>query len=544
MNMKTGILIGYFSKQDEAMAAFKNLRRKGFRRAALVSKNDEGQMIEHDPFRRTCVIWTSATFLLLSLIAIISSMTFHWSAARPVVISYTAIAAAISGIIGALSSIFWVTRKRFGVNKKLIAEHARWLFTDETVLIFQGPIENLSTPFNLLLESGETPPALFALHPHYDIPQHNDSNQIPAPMTISELQEHAKRLASGHQISENSIRNKEPLNHLELNRKWTEKVCQSLSEANKLQQTMPPAAEWLLDNEYMLESAARDVQKNLPLKFYKELPSLSSGKLKGLPRIYSLARHLVFHTDMRLDEESILAFIESYQTTNPLSIGELWVVPQMLRCVLLEGIAQIASRTMDDLREHEMADFWANRLITANRRDPNYIFSIMSELSKSRKDPSHYFATQLIDYLYDEGNVLGAVQSWLERTFHKNTAELGQQVTSRQTKDQLSIGNAFGSLRQLSLLDWKKCFERASVVEHTLSDDPSDVYAKMDFSTRNRYRHAIEDLRRRSRLSENEIATCAIEMASKSAEQNPHDLLGAHVGTYLIGGKREQLAKK
>ncbi|MFH1516378.1 MAG: glycosyl transferase, partial [Pseudomonadota bacterium] len=239
-----------------------------------------------------------------------------------------------------------------------------------------------------------------------------------------------------------------------------------------------------------------------------------------------------------------MAFIEAYQTVKPLSIGELWAVPQMLRTVLLEGIGRIAGRTLTELREREMADFWANRLITANRRDPGLIFSIMAELAEAQQKPSSYFAVQLMDYLYDEGTVLAPVQSWIERTFHKSLNELGLHVANRQTKDQLSIGNAFISLRQLALFDWKKCFERVSQVEQTLRQDPADIYAQTDFATRDRYRRAIEDLHRGSSLTEEEVAEHAIEMATEAGSDDVYDELSAHVGTYLIGEKRGDLARR
>ena len=53
--MKTGILIGYFAKHDEALEAFADLKRKGYRRVAWVSKSMEGIVRTGDPFRRRLV---------------------------------------------------------------------------------------------------------------------------------------------------------------------------------------------------------------------------------------------------------------------------------------------------------------------------------------------------------------------------------------------------------------------------------------------------------------------------------------------------------
>ena len=81
-----------------------------------------------------------------------------------------------------------------------------------------------------------------------------------------------------------------------------------------------------------------------------------------------------------------------------------------------------------------------------------------------------------------------------------------------------------------------------SAVEQTLRTDPAGVYAAMDFATRDRYRHAVEEIARRSPLSEDEVARKAVDLAS---EQCPHakpeaaatapavDRAG-HVGYFLI----------
>src|SRR4030065_611574 len=136
----------------------------------------------------------------------------------------------------------------------------------------------------------------------------------------------------------------------------------------------------------------------------------------------------------------------------------------MLRIAWMKNIRDLAASALTELREGENADFWANRLITANRRDPKQLFSILAELAATHPGPSPYFATQLIDHLYDEDAALVPVQSWLERTYRKSLSELNLREQNHQTKDQISIGNAFTSLRQLALFDWRGIFERLSRV--------------------------------------------------------------------------------
>ncbi|MGD0918537.1 MAG: glycosyl transferase, partial [Thermodesulfobacteriota bacterium] len=421
-------------------------------------------------------------------------------------------------------------------------DHARWLVSEETVLILQAPIETLRSPVAILRESGDIPPAVFVLHPKRENPI-GDVRSPGVPLSPTQIQEHAQRLAMDHEVDPRPRRNPELLRRVENAHQWIHQVCLDLSEASRLEQGTPPTAEWILDNEYVIESNARDVQLNLPRHFYQELPALANEPYRDLPRIYGLAKELVSSAELRLDRENMLAFIEAYQSVHTLTIGELWAVPQMLRIALIESIRDLAASALTELREGEIADFWANRLITANRRDPKQLFTILAELAATQPGPSPYFATQLVDHLYDEDAALVPVQSWLERTYRKSLSELNLREQNRQTKDQISIGNAFTSLRHLALLDWRGIFERLSRVERLLRFDPSGVYSKMDFDTRDRYRRAIEELARRSGQAEDQVAQRAIELSTQPARETAEDDRWLHVGTYLMGEGRPELAR-
>jgi cyclic beta-1,2-glucan synthetase len=43
-------------------------------------------------------------------------------------------------------------------------------------------------------------------------------------------------------------------------------------------------------------------------------------------------------------------------------------------------------------------------------------------------------------------------------------------------------------------VDWRDFVEQMSVTEQIFCQDPSQIYSKMDFATRDRYRHALEAL--------------------------------------------------
>ena len=248
------------------------------------------------------------------------------------------------GFIGILLSLTWIRRSRFGVERRLLEDHARWLVSGETVLILQAPIETLRIPMAVLLESGEIPPAVFVLHPRRESPAGEDWS----PGNVRSIRRSFRSMPNAWPRTTRWTPNRSGtpnlLKRLDRGLRWIQQACLDLSEADRLEQSVSPTTEWLLDNEYILESNARDVRLNLPRRFYRQLPALTSEPDRGLPRIYGLARELASHTDLRLDQENILAFIEAYQSVKPLSIGELWAVPQMLRTALIEGIQQIAGR--------------------------------------------------------------------------------------------------------------------------------------------------------------------------------------------------------
>jgi cyclic beta-1,2-glucan synthetase len=393
----------------------------------------------------------------------------------------------------------------------------------------------------MLRESSDTHPALFVMHPKRE--RRAEARGPEVKLSPAQILEHAQRHAREQRVDLRPQRTAELLKRLKQSRQWVRQVCADLTAASRLEQKATPTADWILDNEYILEGNARDVLLNLPRRFYQQLPALASDPYRGLPSIYGLAKDLVSHTELRLDRENILAFIEAHQSVRTLTIGELWAIPQMLRIALIESIQSLAVTALSDLRERQLADFWANRLIAANRRDSNQLFAILAELAKAEPSPTPYFGAQLVGLLYDEEAALAPVQSWLVRTLKNPLHDLNLREHNRQTREQLSCGNAFTSLRQLSLLDWREIFEKLSRVEQVLRRDPSGVYAGMDFATRDSCRRAIEELARAAARSEEQVAERVIKLATQAQRESTTDERRSHVGTWLVGEGRAELAR-
>jgi cyclic beta-1,2-glucan synthetase len=122
-------------------------------------------------------------------------------------------------------------------------------------------------------------------------------------------------------------------------------IAQALEQAQKRFLVAPSddarlqkAAEWFLDNYYLIRRVARQVDEELPRGFVRHLPELASGPAEGRPRIYALARALVLGRSLDFDVTALRRFVERYQEVSPLTIAELWALPTMLRVSVLRGL--------------------------------------------------------------------------------------------------------------------------------------------------------------------------------------------------------------
>ncbi|MFN2298498.1 MAG: GH36-type glycosyl hydrolase domain-containing protein [Anaerolineales bacterium] len=537
------VLASYFLKHEDAKKALWELQQKGYSRLSLLRRTADGAIRIKDPFVELRLIWTGLSALALAALAVLFWTLLIPFAAWPGYEHVLWIPILAGGLTG--SGFGWLVyrRSRFGLAGRVRNEHVHWLLADESVLLLQAPLHELRIPQTIIRNSSESQPTIFLLYPQRKEGTAADLTTGTMLPRI-QLEEHARRLAKDHRLKAKPAHTDELLRCINSEVRTINRICRDLSAADRLEQPATASAEWILDNEYIIESNARDIQTNLPRRYFQELPLLESEPHAGLPRIYSLADELALHIDLWLDRETLTAYLKAYQTVSPLTIGELWALPQILRIVLIENIRRLGEKTLVESRERAAAGFWANRLISANRRNPGQLFAILARLTDQMPSPSEHFATQLLGYLYDEANVLVLVQNWLTRTLSKGLGNLTVREQNRQAKDLVSIGNAFSSLRQLALTDWRRIFEATSRVERILATDPAGTYPQMDFETRNRYRRAVEETARESGILEHVVAERVVGRCAQALEHGePEDDRLAHVGYYLIGEGRRILVE-
>jgi cellobiose phosphorylase len=300
---------------------------------------------------------------------------------------------------------------------------------------------------------------------------------------------------------------------------------------------VPPAGEWLLDNYFLIEQQVREVREDLPVRYGIALPRLQTGPNAGLPRIYEAAVAIISSSDSRLDVSALLGFIEAYQEALPLTIGECWAVPIMLRIGLVENLRRLSRSVLQSLLDEEMADEWADRFTLAEQNDPGSLPELLARIGAEPRHDSPVFLLRLAQRLQGADVAADIVNSWLAGRLSSLSIDLeqaGVRHQQRQAADQASIANAIGSIRLLDALDWTTFFEDVSYVERVLRKDPVGAYAAMDFPSRDRYRHVLEEVSKRSSVGEIELAGLIVARCEAALALDAGDEARGHVGYWLI----------
>src|SRR6266542_6968529 len=340
--------------------------------------------------------------------------------------------------------------------------------------------------------------------------------------SVDRLEQYAVALATEHKLAGKPRRLNLLLPRLEENGHKLIATYKSLAQSIREEHVISPAAEWLVDNFHIVEEQVREIREDLPKSYYYELPQLSEGDFKNYPRIYALSIALIGHTDSQLDTETLRRFINAYQRLSPLSIGELWVVPISLRLALVENRRRLATRIVTSRGEREEADKLADKLLEIAQRQPEELLQALASRLGKRKPIGRAFVVQLTQRLREQDPAVMPVFEWLEKRLVKLGLSIEKMVHEehhRQAAAHVTVGNIITSMRLLSTLDWKDFFETVSLIDPELAKDPAGVYSKMDFATRDRYRHVIERISKRTKKSEPEIAHAALRMAEEAHDQ-------------------------
>jgi cyclic beta-1,2-glucan synthetase len=364
-----------------------------------------------------------------------------------------------------------------------------------------------------------------------------------------QMEQHGKALAGLHKLSPEYPPD-QLLARLADNEGILTGTRRLLMEAVTTDRRITPAGDWLLDNFYLIEDQIRTARRHLPKGYSQELPRLLGGGSAGLPRVYDIALETISHSDGRIDPQSLSSFVAAYQTVTALKLGELWAIPIMLRLALIENLRRVGARIAADRIDRNQADYWADRITEMAEKDPKSLILVIADMARSNPPLKSAFVAEFARRLQGQGPALAMPLTWIEQRLSERSLTIDHLVQSenqQQAADQVSMSNSIGSLRFLGTMDWREFVETMSVVEQTLCKDIGGTYGKMDFSTRDRYRHVVEKIAKNGHLSEGEVAAEAVRLAHEYAAnkvvcQGDNDR-AVHVGYYLIDKGLPQLEK-
>ena len=293
--------------------------------------------------------------------------------------------------------------------------------------------------------------------------------------------------------------------------------------------SITPAAEWLLDNHYIIEEAIQEVRRDFPKRYYRELTLMRLAGGVEIPRTLALAWLYVAHTHSTVSRETLTALVQGFQTFETFSIGELWAIPSMVRFVLVENLARISSRVEHSRKMRLWANDEADQLLRI--KDPAKLSEKLRTLEEPARDNT--FAAQFLYRLRDGSHTSGMAIAWLESELEKRGSDGEEVIVSehnRLSSVNATMSSIIRSLREIDDGEWPVWVESVSKVDSLLG--AGSDYRDLDFGSRNMYRDTIEELAKRSKFSEIEIAAKAMELAA--AEK-------ANVGEYLAGKRIVEL---
>ncbi|MCZ2157728.1 protein ndvB [Bartonella sp. 220] len=302
-------------------------------------------------------------------------------------------------------------------------------------------------------------------------------------------------------------------------------------------ETISPAAQWLIDNHYTIDKTIQQLRRNLSKSFIKQLPVYKQNT--GIPRIFALTWLYIAHTDSGFSQKTLTAMIKGFQEICTLKIGELWALPSVMQMLLIENVCRLSQHIEKTRSMRHLAHKVADKISLADNETK--LHTLFTRYESFTADPT--FSTHLFYRLRSASVDTTTALTWLEKQLQSRGSNL-EIVTAdehtRQAANGVTMGNIIRALKAIDDVDWTVWFETISSVDSILREN-SD-FSEIDSRSRNLYRQVIEKIAHLSPLSELEVARKAVEMAHSSSKESSHRSHSS-VGWYLVDDGRYAFEK-
>ena len=369
-------------------------------------------------------------------------------------------------------------------------------------------------------------------------------NTKDALLNKNDLEEHLAKFASDNIIKESSSKETYPIPRVRENCKYISLVYTLLNEHIKIGIPIHPAGEWILDNFYIIEKSAKEVEKELPLSKYVKFPGILQS---GFARIFVLANEIVSNTDGNINKNDLKDYLIAYQTQKNLNMEEIWCIPTFLKICLIEKIRNICERIFISQMEKFKVENIIERII---ENKPGKQIKISAD-----------GAYPFIEYMSYRLKRYGKEGIPYLDAFEEQVNKMGLTITDAINREhfdiavkKLSIKNAINCIRNISRMNMISIFKEINVVENILNKDPAKVYQNMDYASKDYYRSKILEISNKTKISEIYIADEVLKLCNQNdisnQEFNKDDsgyyrqLKKSHVGYYLIDDGQDELISK
>ena len=348
-----------------------------------------------------------------------------------------------------------------------------------------------------------------------------------------QLESYLEKLASDHVIKEKSDKSTYPIPRMQENFVAITETYNLLNEHIKLKIPIHPAGEWLLDNYYIIDETVKSIEKNLPLKKYKNFLGIANGVNYGFARIYVLANEIVSYTDSKIDGKLLSDLLRSYQEKKKLSMDEIWNIGIFLQIAIIENIRQICERIYTAQLQKYRVENIIERLVENKSKD-ELQFGKLGEYKTKVKEYGE-MKYPFIEYMSYKLRQFGKrgypFLNILEEQVNKMGIDISEVIKKEHfdiAVKKVSMGNSITSIKNIQRINMIDIFENINQVDDILKQDPANVYDKMDYKTKIYYRNKIQEISKKTKISEIYIAKKCLELASENEGKK------AHIGYYLI----------
>lgn len=357
-----------------------------------------------------------------------------------------------------------------------------------------------------------------------------------AVLDRNQLEQYLERIAANHNLQPFSNVKTYPIPRLKDNFKVISKTYNLLNEHIKMGIDLNPAGEWLLDNFYVIEETVKIIIKDITQKKYKSFVGIANGEYQGFARTFVLASEIVAYTDSKIDSDNLRCALNAYQRKKTLSMEEIWSLPLFLEISIIENIRQICEKIYSSQIQKYRVESIVERLVEKKEYKNQLFKQSKDDLPKeiTYKEMKYPFIEYMSYKLKKYGKQGLIYLEILEEQVNKMGSTIGEVIKREHfliATTKVSIGNSITSIKEILRLNIIDVFEEINGVEDILKKDPSEVYERMDYRTKEYYRQKIEEISKKTKISEIYIASKALELAN-SAEENQEKK--RHVGYYLI----------